>query len=54
MIANASRDTTYSEVTRKWRHLTGTRMEVALKGLLVKFWVFKLLQGCNSQEVAVT
>ena len=26
-------------MTRKWRHLTGGHLEVALKGLYVRFWV---------------
>ena len=34
--------------------MTGNLLEGAVDGLLVKFDTFDLLQGCNSQEVAVT
>jgi len=42
------------KVTRKWRHFTGSHHEVAVEGRKLVYCTFHLLQGCSSQEEAVT
>ena len=40
---------------RKLRHFTGSHLEVGCRRPISQvFGMFELLQGCNSQEVAVT
>jgi len=47
------RDFRLPEVTRKWRHLTGSHLEVAEEGRGI-YCVLDFLQGCRLQEEAVT
>jgi len=53
-----SRHLTWLEVIRKWRHLTGSDLEVTRKCCRRPktrvLGAFQLLQGCSSLEVAVT
>jgi len=48
-----SRDFRWPEVPRKWR-LTGSHLEVAVEGENFIYCTFHFLQGCVSQEQAVT
>ena len=45
-----SRDLTWPEVTRTWRHLTGSRLEVSRRPRTGVLCSFGLLQGSSSQE----
>jgi len=49
-----SRDLTWLEVTRKWRHLTGSHLEVAVEGRKLEYTVFHFLQSCSFNGEAVT
>jgi len=49
-----SRDLRWPEVTRKWRHLTGSHLEVAVENRKLAYTVFDFLQGYSSQQEAVT
>jgi len=45
-----SRDLRWPEVTRKWCHLTGSPLEVAIEGRKHVYCTFHFLQSCSSQE----
>jgi len=45
---------TWPKVNQKWRHFTGSHLEYAVEGWKLVYWIFHFLQGCNSQEEAVT
>jgi len=47
-------DLRWAEVTRKWRHLTGSHLEVAIECRKHGFCAFDFLQGCRLQDEAVT
>jgi len=40
----------WPEVTRKWRHLTGSRLEVGVKACKSSFGMFELLQGVTRRR----
>jgi len=45
-----SRDLRWPEVTWKWRHLTGSHLEVAVEGSKLAYTWFDFLNGCNSRR----
>jgi len=47
-------DLRWPEVTLKWRRLTGSHLEVDGEGRKCVYCAFDFLQGCSSQEEAVT
>jgi len=49
-----SDDLNWPKVSRKWSHLTGSHLEVAVEEQKLIYCTFHLLQGSCSQEEAVT
>jgi len=42
------------EVIRRWRNVTGSHQEEGVEGQKLVYWTFHFLEGCSSQEEAVT
>jgi len=49
-----SHDLRWAVVTRNWGDLTRSHLEVGVEGRKLAYVVFDFLQGCSSQEEAVT